>query len=320
MSPLPTTIKGWMNWIGSHVMGIYVYLLLFFLATDLVILIGSLIKIIPSPIPSSVHFFAGLVPILLTASFVSYGIYHANQIQTVAYNVSINNSSSKMKIVLVSDLHLGATHSEKRLPKIVETINAQNPDLVCIAGDIFNNDYTAIQDPERASALLKQIKSTYGVYASLGNHDAGNTFDQMLRFLERSNIKLLNDEHVIIDNRLALFGRIDASPIGGFGNLKRKDISDQIASLQHIPIVVMDHNPINIDQYDEKTDVILSGHTHKGQMFPFHLITRSIYTVDYGHYQKDENSPHVIVTSGAGTWGMPMRVGTDCEVVSIQLQ
>lgn len=320
MSPLPTTIKSIFNWVGSHVMGIFVYLLLFFLLTDIIILLGSLVKIIPNPVPQSVNFFATLISILCTFSLVSYGIYHANNIQTVSYEVKSNKSAATgLKIVLISDLHLGAAHSENRLKKIVEKVNAQKPDLVCIAGDIFNNDYTAIQNPDRASELLKQIKAKYGVYSSLGNHDAGKTFDQMLRFLERSNIKLLNDEHIIIDNRFALFGRVDPSPIGNFGNIIRKDISDQIASLDaNLPIIVMDHRPDQLNQYDEKTDLILSGHTHKGQIFPFSLVTKAIYTVDYGHYQKDPKSPHVIVTSGAGTWGMPMRVGTNCEVVTIQ--
>ena len=322
MIPFPNAIKNVFNWIGSHVMGIFVYLLLFFLLTDVIILLGSLLKIIPNPVPQSVHFFATLMVILCTFSLVSYGIYHANQIQTVSYEVNINKpAAAGLKIVLISDLHLGAAHSETRLEKIVEKVNRQQPDLVCIAGDMFNNDYMAIQNPDRASALFKQIKAKYGVYSSLGNHDAGGTFEHMLRFLERSNIKLLNDEHVIIDHRLALFGRVDPSPIGNFGNIKRKDISDQIAALDaNLPIIVMDHRPDQLDQYDEKTDLILSGHTHKGQLFPFNLVTKAIYTVDYGHYQKDPNSPHVIVTSGAGTWGMPMRVGTNCEVVTIQLK
>ena len=322
MSPLPTAIKGFMNWLGSHMMGIFVYLLLCLLITDLAILFGSLIKVIPNPVPPSIHFFSTLIALLLTASFVSYGIYHANQVYTVSYEVKLKKpAAAGMKIVLISDLHLGAAQSEKRLERVVKKVNALKPDLVCIAGDMFNNDYSAIQDPDRAIALLKSIKTKYGVYSSLGNHDAGKSFAQMLQLLKRSNIKLLNDEHVIIDQRLALFGRVDASPIGDFGGIKRKEISDQIASLDaNLPIVVMDHRPDKINQYDEKTDLILSGHTHKGQIFPFGFVTKSIFTVDYGHYQKDPNSPHVIVTSGAGTWGMPMRVGTNNEVVSIQLQ
>lgn len=89
--------------------------------------------------------------------------------------------------------------------------------------------------------------------------------------------------------------------------------------MDNIPIVVMDHNPSNIEQYGSEVDLLLSGHTHKGHMFPANLITNAIFVVDYGHYQKDADSPNFIVTSGAGTWWMPMRVGSHSEIVSILL-
>lgn len=320
--PLPAIIKGVMSWIGSYWMGILIYLVIFFLLADLLILTGSILKIIPTPIPQSIPFFATLAVILLTVSFVSYGIYNANQIKHVSYDIQTKETtlSDGMKIILISDLHLGAVNSEKRLESIVQKINKLEPDLVCIAGDIFNDDYNALQDPERAINLLKSITATYGVYGSLGNHDGGKTFGDKINFLERSDIRLLNDEYVIIDERLVLFGRVDPSPIGGFGELKRKDVSEMIASLDaSMPIVVMDHTPSNLEQYGNEVDLVLAGHTHRGQIFPGNLITNAVFEVDYGYYQKDADSPNVIVTSGVGTWGMPMRVGSNNEIVSIIL-
>lgn len=321
--PLPTIIKGTMSWISSYWMGIFIYLLIFFLIADLIILLGRMTKIIPTPISQSIHFYTGLSVILLTAGVVSYGIYHANQIKYVSYDIHTKATalSTRMKIVLISDLHLGAVNSEKRLENIVKNINNLEPDIVCIAGDIFNDDYYALQNPEKAIGLLKSITATYGVYGSLGNHDSGKTFDEMINFLKQSHIKLLNDTYVIINGRLALFGRVDPSPIGGFGELKRKEITESIASLDpKLPVVVMDHTPSNIEQYGENVDLVLAGHTHKGQIFPGSLITNAVFVVDYGHYQKDTVSPHVIVTSGVGTWGMPMRVGSNNEIVSINLR
>ncbi|QCR31943.1 metallophosphoesterase [Lysinibacillus sp. SGAir0095] len=318
--PLPTAIKGLMSWIGSYWMGILIYLLLFFLVADLVIWLLSILKIIPTPISPNIHFSAGLAAILLTISFVSYGIYNANRIKNVSYDIEMEENAAGMKIVLVSDLHLGAVNSEKRLENVVENINNLEPDLVCIAGDIFNDDFNTLKNPEKAIDLLKSIKSEYGVYGSLGNHDGGKTFNQMIKFLEKSEIRLLNDEYVVIDERLVLFGRVDPSPIGGFGGMERKEITEILASLDTtLPIVVMDHTPTNLEQYGDEIDLILAGHTHRGQIFPGNLITNAIFDVDYGHYQKDADSPQVIVTSGAGTWGMPMRVGSNNEVVSINL-
>ncbi|TKC18825.1 metallophosphoesterase [Robertmurraya kyonggiensis] len=324
--PLPPEIKAIMSWIGSYWMGIFVYLLILLLVAELVILLGRLIKVIPRPIPKSIRFYKGAIVLLLTIGLVSYGMYNANQIKQVSYEIQTKESTmaTEMKIVMISDLHLGAVNSEKHLESIVQGINNLDPDLVCLVGDVFNDDFNAIRNPDRAIELLKSIKATYGVYSSLGNHDGGNTFNEMTSFLQESNIKLLNDEYEIIDERLVLFGRVDPTPIGGFGDLKRKDTKDimkTVASLHtNMPVVMMDHNPANIEEYGNEVDLIISGHTHKGQIFPGNLITNALYIVDYGHYQKDAESPHVIVSSGVGTWAMPMRIGSNSEIVSISLR
>ncbi len=319
---VPMVIKNILGFLSSYWMGILIYILLFFIIADLVLVLGSMIKVMPNPIPQSMRFISGLIVVLLTIGTVSYGIYNANKIKHVSYDIQFSEKalSSEIKIVMISDLHLGAVNSENRIDKIVQDINNLEPDLVCIAGDIFDNDYYAIHNPDEAIASLKSIKVKYGVYASLGNHDGGGTLSEMMDFLERSNIKLLNDEHVIIDERLVLVGRLDSSPIGGFGDMSRKNLTEVIAqSDMKLPVVVIDHNPANIDEYGSEVDLILAGHTHRGQIFPGSLFTKAIFAVDYGYYQKDSKSPHVVVTSGVGTWGMPMRVGTNCEIVSINL-
>jgi len=328
--PLPGGIKRIISGISAYWMGFFVYFLIFFLLADIIILFGSLLKFIPAPMPQSVRFFAGLTVILLTTGIISYGIFNANQIKQASYNVKLNDKelTPEMKIVLVSDLHLGAFNSEKNLERVVQEINKVNPDLVCLAGDIFNDNFNAIRNPLKVNDLFKSITSNYGVYACLGNHDGGNTFDQMINFLEQSNIKLLNDDYMIIDEKLILIGRVDPSPIGGFNGLKRKNIKEITALLNanpaladaQMPVVVMDHNPSNIEQYGNEFDLIISGHTHGGQIFPGGLFTNAIFTVDYGYYQKDAGKPHVVVTSGAGTWGMPMRIGTNSEIVNINLR
>lgn len=321
--PLPAGLKGILRWISAYWMGIYVYLLILFLLADLVLFLGGMAHILPVPVPQSLRFDLSLLVIGLTASLVIYGIGNANRIDKVSYDIQLNKTGlgESMDIVLISDLHLGAVHSEQRLPGIVRDINQLKPDLVCIAGDIFDDDYFAIHDPEKAIGLLKSISATYGVYACLGNHDGGKTFNEMLRFLEQSNVHLLMDEYEVIDGRLALFGRVDPMPIGGFGELKRKEINERLDSIDtNLPIVVMDHTPSKIEQYGKAIDLVLAGHTHKGQIFPFDWITNAMFTANYGHYQKDADSPHFIVTSGVSTWGMPMRLGTKSEIVSIRLR
>lgn len=320
--PMTSDVKRIMSWIGSYWMGIYAYLLMLFLIADFVIFLGGIVKIFPINPSLAFHFYTSLIVLLLTTGLVVYGRYNANQTNHVSYDINLKDKAkgTGMKIVLISDLHLGAVNSENRLPVIIKNINALKPDIVCIAGDIFNDDFHLIREPDNAIELFKSIKSTYGVYACLGNHDGGKTFNEMIRLLELSNIKLLNDEHIIIDGQIVLIGRVDPSPIGGFGDLKRKDIVDIIDSVDtDMVVVVMDHTPSKIDQYGKGIDLLLAGHTHQGQIFPFNLITKSVFTLDYGHYQKDSDSPHVIVTSGVNTWGMPLRIGTNNEIVCISI-
>lgn len=320
--PAPSGIKSAANLIGSYWMGVYIYLLIFLVAADVLVFAGRLAKLIPYPAPRVVLVYKTPIALLLTIVVIGYGLLNAAHIRHASYELRLGEKAppGALNIVLISDLHLGAINSERNLARVVREINSLTPDVVCIAGDIFNGDINSLSDPSGTMELLKSIETRYGVYASPGNHDAGNTFSQMIDFLTRSNITLLCDDSVIIDGRVLLVGRIDPSPIGGFGGRRRSEISEVLPqTYTDLPVVVMDHNPSGIGQYGSETDLILSGHTHRGQLFPANLITRAMFTVHYGHYQKNADSPHVIVTSGAGVWGPPMRVGSSNEVVSITL-
>ena len=158
----------------------------------------------------------------------------AKYIKVTPYEVTISKTvpdTDKLKVVLVADTHFGYNAGVIHAHELVRKINKQKPDLVCIAGDIFDNEYDAIRSPEKLSKVLRSIKSTYGVYACWGNHDlneailAGFTFHhkgdnisdvkdpRMNEFLCKSNIKLLEDESVLIDNKFYIVGRKDASLI-----------------------------------------------------------------------------------------------------------
>ena len=317
--PLPQGVKHMLGWAGGYGMGICMYLLLFTAAADLFLLAPKLMKL-----PFTAHpLFKGFVTLgvlLLTAATCIGGFVNARNIRHVSYDIHLQGKQdlSDLKVVMISDLHLGSVGSENRLEKIVDEINGLTPDVVCIAGDFFDTDFGSIRDPDRAVETLHKLRSTYGVYACLGNHDGGQTHNQMKAFLEQANIRLLDDASTVIDDRLVLVGRLDGSAIGGYADAKRKPLSEFFLREDlSLPVIVMDHNPSHIDEYTTEADLILSGHTHKGQVFPGNLITNGMYTVDYGYYQKDADSPHVIVSSGVGTWGMPIRVGSNCEIVTI---
>ena len=316
---LPSGIKYVLNCIGFCWMGIFLYLFLYTATVDLVTLVPRLMKLsfTASPVFKS---YLSIIVLVLTAATSLWGFVNARRIEHVTYNVTLSGKAdiSDLNIVLVSDLHLGSVGSESRLEDIVSEINARKPDIICIAGDVFDTDFGSIRDPEKAIATLKNLHSTYGTYACLGNHDAGKTVPKMTAFLQDCDIHLLMDEAVTIDNRFTIVGRLDSSPIGDYNQQQRQDFADFYTPKDtSLPVIVLDHNPGNISTYGSKADLILCGHTHKGQLFPGSLITGPMYEVDYGYYRKDNQSPHVVVTSGVGYWGVPMRVGTRCEIVSI---
>jgi len=316
MLPISPVLRNVLGTVSSYWMGIFVYLLLFMLLADVLYLIlRCFLPVSPT------RFLTILAAIVFAIGTSAYGFVHANDLQHVSYDVPVSDMhAEETKLVMISDLHLGAVSSEKRLAKIVQEINVLRPDLICIAGDFFDNDFHAIHSPEKAAQTLKELQAKYGVYVCPGNHDSGQTVPDMLRFWEDCGIRLLADDYIVIDDRLILAGRLDPSPIGGFDGRRRAPLETVLSDApKGLPVIVMDHNPISAASYGSGDSLVLSGHTHKGQIFPGSLITRRMYDVDHGRWQKDSNSPYVIVTSGVGTWGMPMRVGTDSEIVSITL-
>ena len=321
INAFPTVVKGVLEVISAYWMGAFVYLLLFCILADVVTLILKLFKL---PIVKNVLFkgISAALVLGLAITTVVCGICNARDIDHISYEIKVDSVTdvSDLNIALISDVHLGAVGSESRLAEIVDEINSLNPDLVLIAGDFFDTTYSAIKNPQKAIKTISRIEATFGTYACLGNHDAGETFNQMQNFLKQSNVILLNDSYTVIDNRLILVGRIDAHSIGGYGDLKRKPFAEiGLKNDENLPVIVMDHNPQNISEYNSDVDLIVCGHTHKGQIFPANIVTSLVYDVDHGYYRKNSQSPQVIVTSGVGYWGMPMRVGTNSEIVSIKL-
>lgn len=274
----------------------------------------------------------GMVILMLCA----WGIYNARVIHVTPYEITVEKDGGTredLDLVLISDLHLGYNIGISRMIDMVEKINEQNVDLVVIAGDIFDNEYEALEQPEKLASVLAGIQSKYGVYACYGNHDieepilAGFTFGgrkkkessvQMDTFLEKAGIHLLRDEAVLIDDSFYLYGRPDARRPGR-GIDVRRTASELMEGLDsRKPVLVLDHEPKEFQELaDAGVDVDLCGHTHDGQMFPANLITALMWENSYGYLKKDDM--HTIVTSGVGLFGPNMRVGTIAEICRVRI-
>jgi len=270
----------------------------------------------------------------LIAGFV--GIVNATKIETTRYYVTAEKKSSKLddlKIVMAADMHMGVNIGVPEMRKMLASINACEPDIVVFCGDIFDNNYEALDDPEELKSILKSIKSKYGVFACYGNHDikepvlAGFTFDpdgvkesdpRMDALLEEAGVKLLMDEAVLIDDSFYVYGRPDyAKP--GRGISQRKSAKELMAELGNdYPVIVLDHEPREQKELAEAgVDIDLCGHTHDGQIFPATIIVNLVYDNAYG--LKKYGNMSNIVTSGVGLFGPYMRVGTIAEICEIEV-
>ena len=324
---------------SNYFLGIFMYILMVLFSIDIVRLILKY-AVHASWIQSRIVFAAVGACCICIVIIISFsGIYHAKHIKVTPYKITVDKSAPDMdslKIVLLADTHFGYNSGAVHAQEIVDKINEQNPDLVCIAGDIFDNEYDAVREPEKISEILRTIRSKYGVYACWGNHDlnepilAGFTFKhkkedskqlkdpRMKRFLQNSNIQLLEDEAVLIDNSFYVVGRKDASLIEKIEE-KRKTPAQLTQKLdKDKTIIVIDHQPKELqDIADAGVNLDLCGHTHDGQTFPGNFTVKFLWENPCGYLQK--GSMHNIVTSGSGVWGPAMRVGTDSEICTINL-
>lgn len=317
---LPNFISSTLNYIGIYWMAIMFYLILILPILDILRLLNNKFRFLPAD--SNIISTSMLVIVL---SFFMFVIFYGNSLgknsYVKEYDISIDKEFGdieNLKTVMISDLHLGNIIGNGRIESIVNEINDLKPDIVLIAGDIVDSDLLPFVKNNMAQKL-KNIESKYGVYAALGNHDLMvSNLDELMDNLKHANINVLRDEAVLINNSFYVVGRDDYM-VERNVNSKRKKLNE---ILEHVnkskPIIVIDHQPKNlIEVQNEEVDIQVSGHTHRGQLLPINLITSAMFEIDYGHLVKDKSN--IIVSSGYGTWGPPIRLGSKSEIVLIKI-
>lgn len=323
--------------ISTYWIGIMLYSLLYVVLFDLLRLIAKHTKLKNTLLFSRGSVISiGSVVVACAVATCLYGIFNARNIKVNEYSVTVNKSCGSdkhLKAVLVADMHMGYAIGVDHITNMVEKINQQDADIVIIAGDIFDNSYDGMDDPEGIKAQLKSIKSKYGVYAVYGNHDIdekilmGFTFDwggkqlhneKMTNFMKECNIKLINDESVLINDEFYLVGRRDTDKPGTEDGT-RAEITELTKDLDKTkPIFVLSHEPDELQKTaDAGADIDFSGHTHDGQLFPGNLTIGLFWENPCGMIKKD--NMYSIVTSGVGVYGTFMRVGTDAEICSVDI-
>lgn len=332
-------LKRFLKLISNYWLGTFLYILLTVLIADLIrhILMRLKFRYSHKIFCRRGFIIGGTLSIAVIIMFSVTGIMGAANLQVTDYQLSINkecDDMDRLKVVLVADMHLGYSIGVRRMENMVEKINSCEPDLVVIAGDIFDNEYEALDNPDRLADILSGIESRYGVYACYGNHDidekllAGFTLGgrkedkasapEMDEFLDRAGIQLLRDEGALINNSFYIFGRPDYKKPGR--DITERMTPEEITSEMDRtkPIIIIDHEPKELTELAEAgVDLDLCGHTHDGQMFPGNLVTRLMWENSCGYLRK--GNMHSIVTSGVGVFGPAMRVGTKSEICVIDI-
>lgn len=307
----PTPVTSLMYKVGTSWLIAFLYLLLAFLVLDLlrVTHIFPLEKLMYNS-------WTGLGAIALGLTvLLSIGYYrYVNKVR-VELSVQVPKRmglDNPLKIVAVSDLHLGYGIGKKEFEGWVDLINKEDADIVLIAGDITDNNVFPLYE-DRMQDVFRTIKSKYGVYAIAGNHEYIAGVGKATDFIESGGVTILKDSVALIDNSFYVIGRDDRS------NENRKSLEELTALLDHTkPLILLDHQPYNLDEAEKnRIDLQFSGHTHEGQVWPISWVTKLLFEKAHGYLEKGNS--HIYVSSGLGIWGGKFRIGTRSEYVVINL-
>jgi predicted MPP superfamily phosphohydrolase len=308
--------------IGYIYIGIFIYSVMIFLSVSILRFTSRKLKLANSirEVLKKIYF-KGISVFLIVFVLVGFGVWNAQDKVVTSYEINVNKKAGEIKslnVVMISDVHMGITIKEKGVDKMVDSINKLNPDIVLFCGDIFDeNTSTSLKEYSREA--FKNIKSKYGIYDITGNHEYGaGELSKTISYFEDGGIQFLQDEEIKIADSFYIVGRNDPSNrrITGQEVKPLKEIMKDVD--KSLPIIVLNHRPEQLEEAEkEGVDLQLSGHTHKGQLFPGNLVTSYLNEKDYGYLKKDNFN--LIVSSGYGTWGPPIRIGSKSEIVNIKI-
>jgi len=311
-------------WIGSFWFALLGYFLISLLVIDLITVINRFLPFLPQFLfvnYAKTKMITGLSVLFLVLLTVTYGFVNANNIKLKTINLSIpkkNSSLTSLNILFFSDAHFTPVNNGRIAKKIISFAEDVKPDIILIGGDVIDDKSNQLKrigiDDE-----LRRLTAKYVVYSINGNHEFISNVNAADKFLNENGVKVLRDSMITIENSVQIIGREDGS-IKGFAHGNRKSVAELVAAARKdLPIILLDHQPFHLaETAAANVDLQLSGHTHHGQMWPFNYITKMIYDVSWG-YKKIANT-HFYVSSGVGTWGPPVKVGNDAEVIHFILE
>ena len=300
---LPLPMATAMYEIGNSWLVIMFYLLMAFLVLD----IGRLAHLVPAAwLKDNAVTTAVLTGIMLTTFIAGNIHYHNKQRQEI--NLTTDKPLERpLKLVMVSDLHAGYHNRRDDVGRWVNLINAEQPDLILIAGDIIDGKMRPLE-AQGTTEEFRRLKAP--AFACLGNHEYFAGIDNTLDLLSQTGIRVLRDDTLSIGG-VTIVGRDDRS------DRRRKSVAQLLEGVdRNNYIILLDHQPYHLEEAEQNgIDLQLSGHTHRGQVWPLNWVTRAMYECDYGVWHRGNTDYYV--SSGIGLWGGKFRIGTDSEYAVI---
>lgn len=303
----------WLAEIGHRITTSWFIVFLYLLLAALVIsLIG---RFSPATAALFTHNWKGccLLAVALIG-LLTYGNLNYHNKRRVALTIHTDKHLSKpLKIVGISDLHIGYSIQRGEVARWVRRINDEKPDLILIAGDIIDSSLRPIKAKHMLDEL-RELKAPLGVYACVGNHEYISNLTEGERLIREAGIRLLRDEAVNVSDDLCIIGRDDAT------NRKRKSLSQLTQGIDKQRFLInLDHQPHHLEEVSRQgIDLQLSGHTHRGQVWPISWVVDRMYEVSHGYLRKGNS--HIYVSSGIGIWGGKFRIGTQSEYVVMMVE
>lgn len=275
---------------------------------------------------SSKFYYTGICAIIFSLIYLGTGWYFAHHVVETDYALETKKNIGKegLRVLQISDSHVGATFDGDGFAKHMKEIQKTSPDLLVITGDYVDDDTTR-EDMVKCCEALGKFKAKYGKYFIFGNHDRGyfnsRNFDEkdLCDELEKNDVKVLVDEVADIGENIVVVGRDDRS------SPSRKNMKSILKGIDREKyIIVLDHQPHDFDaQAKEKVDLVLCGHTHGGQMFPVGLLGEWSGANDKTYGLEKRGQTNFIVNSGISDWAIDYKTGgaiSEYGVIDIKKQ
>jgi len=258
-----------------------------------------------------------LSSVVIATSLSARAIYEARDIKLQKVKIKIDNLKKSYKIIQLSDIHIGGLVDSKFIKDIVLRVNALKPDLVVITGDLIDIN---VDKAENILNELKNLKSKYGTYFVVGNHEYFHDIDKVIDKVKSIGIRVLENENVYIGENGNGFNLAGVYDIFGYRvNSYEPDIYKALEGKdKDSPTLLLAHQPRYIYEVQHGVDLMLSGHTHGGQLFPFRFLVKLQQPYIDGLHQHNKNL-QIYVNKGTGFWGPPMRLGASSEITQIDL-